>query len=94
VSTPASILSSVAPTLCMSSFASAQKQPWALRYSGQMPGWTTYVPLGGSVKTSFLNMILHAASIRSGATSRINAAVAGLFGSDVTWIGTSGGDGG
>ena len=50
VSTPASIRSSVRPTRSRSPSESAQKHPWALRYSGQMPGCSTVRPAGRHLK--------------------------------------------
>ena len=54
------------PTRSRSRFASAQKQPCALRYSGQMPGCSTNVPARAIEKIAGLRMTLQRAITRSG----------------------------
>src|SRR5436309_328010 len=80
--------------VCSSDLASAQKQPWALRYSGQIPVCSTNVPRAGSEYTSFLRRVLHRASTTSGASPRMNATTSALFGSCVTKTGVRGSSGG
>ena len=68
------------PTRPRSPRASAQKQPWALRYSGQMPGCMTKVPHAGTSKTAGLSRLLQRASISVGANRRTNAVASREFG--------------
>jgi len=81
-------------TLSTSSFASAQKQPCALRYSGQVPGCSTKVPCAGRENTAGFNSVLQSARTMSGAHSLMNCSAAGEFGLDVCSTAVSPGKGG
>src|ERR1700735_1053220 len=80
VSTPESIRSKVIPTFSRSPLARAQKQPCALRYSGQIPGWNTKVPAEGSEKIRSFNNVLQRAITISGLASRKKDSASGEFG--------------
>ena len=63
------------PTLFRSRLASAQKHPCAFRYSGQIPGCMTNVPLAEIEKTLSFSNTLQRARTRSGFILLINVSV-------------------
>ena len=77
------------PTRSRSRLTSAQKQPCAFRYSGQMPGCSAKAPTRASEKISGFRMNLQRAMTMSGLTLFRNAREASLFGFATTTRGTA-----